>query len=183
MFGLMNLKAWGIGAVVFAVALAAVGTERWFAGVSHGVAKDKARSDAVIVKMVERHRADLDAANSLVEKKSTELREFQERAQSEYTKLQVENRNRLAGVVAERDRLRDQLSDYASGGVKASDDTVEACRERAATLGRVLDGMVQGYARCTGAAEENASGVRTLQQWSDEVARKVREIDEKEAAK
>ena len=162
-------------ALVFGLTVIGVGTERYFAGKSAGVAQDKARSDKVIAKMVEQHRDDLDAANARTAQASEELRQTKERMQREYTALQVENRRRLASVVAERDGLREQLSTYASGGVEASRDSVEACRDRAASLGRVLDRVVQDYAVCTGAAEDNAEGVRTLQVWSDTVERRVRE--------
>lgn len=162
-------------ALVAGFVLLGVGTERYFAGKSAGIAKDKARSDAVIATMVQRHQEALDAANARVELKSEELRQTVERMQREYTALQLENRKRLASVVSERDGLRQQLASYASGGVEASRDSIEACRDRADALGRVLERMVHGYAVCTGAAEDNAEGVRTLQTWSDTVEQRVRE--------
>jgi uncharacterized iron-regulated membrane protein len=40
---------------------------------------------------------------------------------------------------AERDRLRDDIAAYAAGGGLATDDTLAACRARAAELGRAVE--------------------------------------------
>lgn len=60
---------------------------------------------------------------------------------------------------AERDRLRDDGAAYAAG---SADDTLAACRDRAATLWQLLDGALQASERSAGAAEAHAADVRAL---------------------
>jgi hypothetical protein len=57
----------------------------------------------------------------------------------------------IAADRADNDRMRNELAAYASGGSRTADDTLAACRSRAAILGQAVeDGMrVQGEMAAT----------------------------------
>lgn len=70
---------------------------------------------------------------------------------------------RFAALRAERDELRNVIDAYAaSGGGAPSDDSLAACRERAAALGVLLVEGVQVQVGLADAAEGHATDVRAL---------------------
>jgi hypothetical protein len=60
---------------------------------------------------------------------------------------------------AERDGLRGDIATFAAG---SAGDSLGACRDRAATLGQLLDSALQASERGAGAAERHAADVRAL---------------------
>ena len=163
--GVGMLKTIMIVATVTSLVSAGVGTERYFAGKRAGVKTDKARSDLVIYEMIEMHRTALDEANAKADAITAtwqaKFKEAQDALATQSKKYGALSQ-RYADVAGAHDRLRDQLSAVATGGVKGSDDSADACRDRAAALGSVLGSMVRGYARCTADLEDQASGHRAL---------------------
>lgn len=143
----------------------ACGVGTFFYGVNKyaaGVKADRQRSDGVILKLHKEHAEALLAANAQVAATEELWRMKLQGAQRAQEKERSANERMLAAVAADRNSLREQLANAAAGGVEASNDTVAACRERAAAFGRVLDDALQAHAVCTAAAEDNAAGVRTL---------------------
>jgi hypothetical protein len=82
-------------------------------------------------------------------------------AHAQRTREQEQARSRRAADLlrTERDGLRNEISAFATG---PADDTGPACRERAATLGALLDDALRTAAACTAGAEQHASDVRAL---------------------
>jgi hypothetical protein len=82
-------------------------------------------------------------------------------ANAQRTREQEVSRSRRAADLlrTERDGLRDTIAVYAAG---PADDTGPACRERAATLGALLDDALRTAAACTAGAEQHATDVRAL---------------------
>lgn len=74
-------------------------------------------------------------------------------------KQRIDHARTAAGLRAERDRLRQQIADYAAGPAA---DSVAACRDRADTLGRLLDQALRSSADRASDAEARASEVRAL---------------------
>lgn len=75
-------------------------------------------------------------------------------------------RDRLARVAAadraERDRLRDDIAAYAAGRGISTGDTLEACRARAAKLGRAVDDGLRIQADMAARFGDLAADYRTL---------------------
>lgn len=130
---------------------------------SHGRHTMQLEKDAEISKLRDDHQRAKDAQDARIEALNESFRLARQGADHDREKERAANAAALARVAADRNRLRDELAAAAAGGVEAADDSVAACRDRAATLGRVLGEALQAHAVCTGAAEENATGVRTLQ--------------------
>ena len=157
----------GVQALVLSVLVTAAigGASTFVVGVkkyAQGKADDRQRSDLVIATMLNEHRAALVEANALVDALNEKMRLARQGAERAQELERAASRATLAAVNADRAGLRQQLAAAASGGVEASNDTVAACRERAAALGNVLDSALQAHAVCTAEAEDLASGVRAL---------------------
>lgn len=60
------------------------------------------------------------------------------------------------------DRMRAALAAHATGGVAAADDTVAACRDRAATADDVLADVLRDCRAITKAATDHAADVRGM---------------------
>lgn len=71
----------------------------------------------------------------------------------------VKNRRIAAGLRAERDGLRDEIAAFASG---STSDTGDACRERATSLGILLEGALRTSEECANSAETLSGDVRSL---------------------
>jgi len=71
----------------------------------------------------------------------------------------VRNDRIAAGLRASADKLRNEIAGFAGG---ASGDSVEACNQRAATLGTVLDSVLSDYRACTVSAETTAADLRAV---------------------
>ena len=87
---------------------------------------------------------------------------LQERVNDANTALQVERQKhaRVASALrADADKLRSDIAKFASGG---TGDTVDACNQRATTLGAVLDGVLSDYRACTNSAETVAADLRAI---------------------
>lgn len=128
-----------------------------------GREKERLVQTEIIGRMVAQHQKAVGEANAKVDTMDEAMRLLKQGADHARELERSRNAATLAAVNADRVRLRDQLADAAAGGVQAADDTVAACRDRAAALGRVLDEALSAHAECTAAAEENATGLRTLQ--------------------
>jgi hypothetical protein len=82
-------------------------------------------------------------------------------AHAQRTREQEQARNRRTADLlrTERDGLRNAISNYAAG---SADDSVAACRERAATIGALLDDALRTSETCAGGAESHTGDVRAL---------------------
>lgn len=149
-----------VSAFVGGIALMVVGIKAYAAGRE----KERAVQERVIRNMVDMHRAELDARNAEIDNLNEYWRLRRQGADRAQEIERAASRDALAAVNADRGRLREQLAAVASGGVQAADDTVGACRERAAALGDVLDSALHAHAVCTGEAEDLAAGVRALRE-------------------
>ena len=126
-----------------------------------GVVSDKQRSDLVISDMKLKAADELIAATQDVLKKDEALRLLKQGADRVLQNERDLNRKRAAADAITADRMRDQLNSFASGA-PAGDDTVAACRERAAALGDVLGQALQASRLCTVEAEDLAGDARAL---------------------
>jgi hypothetical protein len=169
---LLKLAPLSVWAYILAGGVAVGGVTYWHLhAVSQarkaGIAQDKARSDGVIAKMVTQHSEALGAANAKTDATSAMLERVKQGAQDALRTANEANakiRAAFAAVVGERNQLRDDLNRaVASGGVEASNDTVENCRSRAHAAGLVLQEALRISAVCAGDSEDLASGVRALQ--------------------
>lgn len=128
-----------------------------------GREKERLVQTEIIGKMVTRHQASVDEANRRADALEEQWRLARQGADRAQENERAATRAALAAVNADRDRLREQLAAAASGGVQAADDSVAACRVRAAALGVVLGQALQSHAQCTADLEDAATGIRTLQ--------------------
>lgn len=156
--GLDTLKCVGVALMISGATSVASGVIYY----AKGKKADKQRSDLVISRMVTQYQQDLLDANARADSISEAWKAQRQGADRAQDRERAQTRAALAAVISERDGLRDDLARAATGGVEAAGDTVAACRERTATFGRVLGEALQAHAECTAAAEDNASGVRTL---------------------
>lgn len=139
-------------------------------GFVKGKAADKQRSDLVISRMVAQYNADALKASEAARAKESELQAKLKGAQDALDKERATS-TRIAADLrltrTERDGLRDQIGAFA-GGSGVSEDTISAARDRAATLGRLLDESLQLQEELAGDAEALAADVRALRQaWPD----------------
>lgn len=151
-----------VGVLVAIMACAAAVSLYGWSKFRAGEAKDRARSDQIIARMVTDAQKAFNAseARRLADEEAMRLlKQGAQRAREADVRVLE---GRLAAERADAVGLRKQLATFASGGVEAAKDSVAACRERSATAGDVLAGVLQDLAVCTGAAEDHASGVRTL---------------------
>lgn len=159
---LSTLKAVGLVALI-AVFLA--GLSSVYVGIkayAAGREREKLIQQAIIAKMVETSRKDLDDANERT--RATEESWKLERQAAE-RKLELERsstRRALDALRSDHDRMRDELAAAARGGVEESGDSLGACRERASTLGRLLGETLRDGETCAGDAEDLAASVRAL---------------------
>jgi ribosomal protein S17E len=149
--------------LTLALSLTAFGAGLW--GIAKGTRDAKQRSDLVIADMqldAQRRVTEAMAAyRSLEQAMNTALRE----AQNARIKEQDSNRRvvaELARTRTERDGLRDQIAGYAAGGRNAASDTVGACRERAKTLGRLLDDGLRVQEELAAGAEACGADLRAV---------------------
>lgn len=68
----------------------------------------------------------------------------------------------LRSLIAERDRLRHDIANFAAGPGDPAQDSIAACRADAATLGDVLADALQREEDATAAAETHAASTRAL---------------------
>lgn len=68
----------------------------------------------------------------------------------------------LRSLIAERDRLRNDINQFAAGPSDPAADSIAACRADAATLGDVLADALQREEDVTAAAETHAASTRSL---------------------
>lgn len=155
-------KTLAVGSLVLVCALGVATSATGLLAYAKGKKVDKQRSDLVIATMLrqadERLLAETERVR-IVSRTLSMAREGAERAR------QIErntNQKRLDAERAVADGLRQQLAGYAAGGGAAGDDTLAACRERAASLGLVLGDALRAHAQCTAAAEDLAGDVRAV---------------------
>ena len=149
-----------VSAFVGGISLVVVGVKAYSAGRE----KERLVQEQKIGRMVTEHRNALDAKNAEIDNLNEYWRLRRQGADRVQEIERAASRDALAAVNADRGRLREQLAAVASGGVQAADDSVGACRERAAALGDVLDSALHAHAVCTGEAEDLAAGVRALRE-------------------
>jgi len=162
---LLTGKILAIGAVAAAVAIVVASAAAGVVGYNKGVAADKQRSDLVIVTMQNEARANVIAAAQEAEAKARDLLATKLKAETELLKERDANkvlRESSVASAAAADRLRRALAAAAAGGVSAGEDSVAACRERAAAFGSVLDKALQAHAICTGDIEDVAASYRAV---------------------
>ena len=97
-------------------------------------------------------------------RRDTEQRLLQQQQEAQHAREtdRAAARRAAADLRADRDRLRDAIDAYAAGGGLAAPDSVAACRERAAQLGRAVDEALQAHGECTAQAVDLAADVRAL---------------------
>lgn len=133
-----------------------------------GIEQDKKRSDAVINAMIVEHAIKVSEANAKVDAIDTAMRLAKEGAERALKAANEANRNiraAFAVVTGERDQLRDAAARAAivTGGVQASDDSIQACRDRTERTWLSLEASLRTGRECAGDAEDASSGVRGLQ--------------------
>jgi hypothetical protein len=139
-----------------------------------GIEQDKARSDGVIAQMILEHSQNVAKENAKVEAIEAMMRKVKEGAENAIKTANQATANIRAAFAAvrdERDGLRNALvNSIATGGVEASADSVQACRDRAETAGGLLVKALRVSQDCAGDAEDLATGVRGLSAAWDAVA-------------
>lgn len=149
-----------IRAVIIIAILLAIASA-WWRGYKMGEEHDKARSDAVIAKMVSEAQAKLDAANTLIRQQNDQMQATKERAERDLQAERQRQARRIADAVATDRLVRDQITDFARGP-GADQDSISACRRDASALGDVLDRALQAHRVCSESAESEAAGARAL---------------------
>jgi hypothetical protein len=118
-------------------------------------------------------RADAAEAQRLV---GVQYRAIESRFQAqkeEAEKRDAEDRKmreaRFAVVVAERDRLRQQVDTYSRGPADPAQDSIAACRHRAETLGELFGQCTERYTAVAKEADDRAAEVvKLLNAWPRE---------------
>jgi len=131
-----------------------------------GVEQDRARSDGVIAQMILEHAQNVAKENAKVDAIEAMMRKVKEGAENAIKTANQAAANVRAAFVAvrdERDGLRNALvNSISTGGVEASADSVQACRDRAESAGGLLVKALRVSQECAGDAEDLATGVRGL---------------------
>ena len=131
-----------------------------------GVEQDRARSDGVIAQMILEHAQNVAKENAKVDAIEAMMRKVKEGAENAIKTANQAAANVRAAFVAvrdERDGLRNALVNrIATGGIEASADSVQACRDRAESAGGLLVKALRVSQECAGDAEDLATGVRGL---------------------
>lgn len=151
-----------VGLLLSGVGMAATGTWAWFKSASVAKAKADTHWQGVVDTLQRDHRKAVDEEAAKVRAIDEQWRLARQGAALEQERERAATRAALAAAYADAGRLRDQLATAAGGGVTAADDTVAACRERAAAFGRVLDEALRAHAQCSADAEDLAADVRAL---------------------
>jgi hypothetical protein len=157
-FGLSPLKTWLIGGAVAALFAwgwaghhSARSLKTTLLTEERGWASQVAAQQKLVAAETQRRKAQEDA-----------LRIAKENADHVLTLEREESSKRLALERSASVGLRRQLAAAAAGASASAPDSLSACRDRASTFGDVLGTVLLGFAECTGAAEDNAGGVRAL---------------------
>jgi len=131
-----------------------------------GVEQDRARSEGVIAQMILEHAQNVAKENAKVDAIEAMMRKVKEGAENAIKTANQAAANVRAAFVAvrdERDGLRNALvNSISTGGVEASADSVQACRDRAESAGGLLVKALRVSQECAGDAEDLATGVRGL---------------------
>jgi len=152
-----------VGAIVGGLAVAGAGVAGYLKGKRVATAERNTHWQGQVDRLQAQHRAAVDAEAQRVRALEEQWRLARQGADHERERERASNAARVAAVAADRDRLRDELARAAAGGVAEADDSVAACRDRAAAFGRVLGEALRAGAECAAAAEDLATSVRTLQ--------------------
>ena len=143
------------------VVVAAMTGGAYFKGHSSGVAKDRDRSDAVLLRLQNDAAAKLAAANRANADTSATLQSTKEKAEHALQTERSRATRRIADATATAGLVRDQLAAVASG-TGADQTSVTACRRDASALGDVLSDAVRVLGVCVEAAEHEAGNARVL---------------------
>lgn len=173
-----RLVAWlaGIGLLVLAFGLQQSVIVKLRVEIARAEAK-VAVAEAQVAK-VEKARADEKAAAEKVVRETTEayrVREQQlqgERDAIEAKRLQEREANARRAAADRRAAagLRNEIDAYARGR-DAAEDTLAACRDRAATLGNLLDDGLRVQDELAEGAESHAADLRSMLEFSRTVKR------------
>lgn len=68
----------------------------------------------------------------------------------------------MRSLIADRDRLRNDINRFAAGPTDTAEDSLASCRADAATIGDVLADALQREEDLTAAAETHAASTRSL---------------------
>ena len=165
--GLGTLRALGIGLMFAGVTTITGSIVYYFKGKTAGRAEVQAVFDQA---KAEANKAALEASEAyrrLEQEAAAKLKGAQDALAKERT-----NASRIAADLrTERERaagLRDQIAGFAAGSGPAEQDTAAAARDRASTLGRLLDESLQLQEELAGDAEALAGSVRAMRAaWPD----------------
>lgn len=147
------------------LSVAGYGAYRYSKGEKAGVVKDRARSDAVIARMLADAQARLVEAQAREDAKEEAWKLRLKEAQRVHDQDRAALERRAAAERLVAARMRDQLAAYAAGDAAAGPGAAASCGERAAALGDVLGSvLLPALAECARTAEDHAAGVRTLLQ-------------------
>ena len=165
--GLGTLRAIGIGLMFAGVTTITGSVVYYFKGKAAG----RAEVQRVLDQAVADHNAAAMSASEAYRRLEQEAQAKVKGAQDALDKERAAS-SRIAADLrrtrTERDGLRDQISAYAAGGGDASADSVAAARERAATLGSLLDESMRVQEDLAVEAESLAASVRALRNaWPD----------------
>lgn len=119
---------------------------------SASVQREWDRERAVVMAQ---HAADLKAAReqeSAWRRKVDDANRAAEQDRARHARI-------VAGLRADGERLRGAIAAFAAGG---ADDSAAACRDRASTLGRLLDQALRTGAECAGGAEAASGDLRRV---------------------
>jgi hypothetical protein len=142
-------------ALVLAVIVAAFGGWCWMGG----AASKQKEWDLATAKQVAAQLAATEQARATEQALQLKVNEANNARAIERAKA-----DRIAaGLRADADRLRGDIAQFASG---SAEEPAAACRERAATLGSLLDNALRTSGECTAQAESVAADLRaTLAAW------------------
>ena len=163
-FGIQSVL---VAALIGGVGMCGTGVYGYFKGKTAG----RAEVQRVLDQAVADHNAAAMSASEAYRRLEQEAQAKVKGAQDALDKERAAS-SRIAADLrrtrTERDGLRDQISAYAAGGGDASADSVAAARERAATLGGLLDESMRVQEDFAVEAESLAASVRALRDaWPD----------------
>lgn len=160
-----------VGLLLSGVGMAATGGWAWFKSKRVTTAERNAHWQGVVDVLQRDHRKAVEDEAAKVRAIEEQWRIQRREADHAQERERAATRTALAAAYADAGRLRDQLAAAAAGGVTEAEDTVTACRGRAAAFGRVLDEALRAHAQCSADAEDLAAGVRALRAaWPVEAA-------------
>lgn len=156
---IFSLQKLGVSLMIGGVALIAVGGFGYFKGYSSGKASMEKKVSNLILQHSEnlaRKEAENAAISANYERRLADALSAREKERARVQRYA----RALANANADNDRLR--IAQAAAGGRDESQDSLPACRERAAALGDLLIQTLRTSEDCAIHAENLAGDVRAL---------------------